>query len=74
MKDISQIADYCVREGLENTEDGSWTITFDEVWEHFNVDLSCNHEVRDELIKILRVRDEIADIVATEDEFEIEYN
>lgn len=72
--EIARIADYCVSEGAENTSDGLWAITFDEVCEHFNIDLSDDSEIRDDLLDILRTREEIAEIVATEDEFEIKYS
>ena len=72
--EIARIADYCVSEGAENTSDGLWAITFDEVCEHFNIDLSDDPEIRDDLLDILRTREEIAEIVATEDEFEIKYS
>lgn len=72
--EIARIADYCVSEGAENTSDGLWAITFDEVCEHFNIDLSDDPEIRDDLLNILRTREEIAEIVATEDEFEIKYS
>ena len=72
--EIARIADYCVSEGAENTSDGLWAITFDEVCEHFNIDLSDNPEIRDDLLDILRTREEIAEIVATDDEFEIKYS
>lgn len=35
--EIARIADYCVSEGAENTSDGLWAITFDEVCEHFKL-------------------------------------
>lgn len=72
--EIARIADYCVSEGAENTSDGLWAITFDEVCEHFNIDLSDDPEIRDDLLDILRTREEIAEIVATEDGFEIRYS
>lgn len=72
--EIARIADYCVSEGAENTSDGLWAITFDEVCEHFNIDLSDDSEIRDDLLDILRTREEIAEIVATEDGFEIKYS
>ncbi len=72
--EIARIADYCVSEGAENTSDGLWAITFDEVYEHFNIDLSDDPEIRDDLLDILRTREEIAEIVATEDGFEIRHS
>ena len=72
--EIARIADYCVSEGAENTSDGLWAITFDEVYEHFNIDLSDDPEIRDDILDILRTREEIAEIVATEDGFEIRYS
>lgn len=72
--EIARIADYCVSEGAENTSDGLWAITFDEVCEHFDIDLSDDPEIRDDLLDILRTREEIAEIVATDDEFEIKYS
>ena len=44
------------------------------MYEHFNIDLSDDPEIRDDILDILRTREEIAEIVATEDEFEIRYS
>ena len=72
--ELARIADYCVSEGAENTSDGLWAITFDEIHEQFDMDVSENSGIQEELLDLLRTRQEIAKIIATEDEFEIQYS
>lgn len=71
--EIARIADYCVTEGTDNTSDGLWTITFDEIREHFGIDVFNDNGMQEMILDRLRIRDEVAEIVATEDEFEIKY-
>lgn len=72
--ELALIADYCVSEGLGNTSDGLWSITFDEIREHYSLDFSEDHGLKEPLLDMLRARDEVAEIVMTEDEFEIKYS
>ena len=72
--EIARIADYCVTEGTGNTSDGLWTITFDEIREHFGIDVSNDDGMKEMILDRLRSRDEVSEIVATEDEFEIKYS
>lgn len=34
---IRRLADYCVREGTEHTEDGKWSVSYDELYYHSTV-------------------------------------
>lgn len=71
--EIAKIADFLVTEGTGNTSDGLWAVTFDEIREHFGVDVSNDDGIKEMLLDRLRTRDEVAEIVSTEDEFEIKY-
>jgi hypothetical protein len=71
---LEKLADYCVSEGSENTEDGKWTISFDELYEHFGTEIAPNNGWGEMLLAKLKDRDEIDTIIATEDEFEIQYH
>lgn len=72
--ELALIADYCVSEGVGNTSDGLWAISFDEICEHYGIDFSEDNGLRETLLDMLRARDEVAEIVMTEDEFEIKYS
>lgn len=72
--ELALIADYCVSEGVGNTSDGLWAISFDEICEHYGIDFSEDNGLRETLLDMFRARDEVAEIVMTEDEFEIKYS
>ena len=71
---VNMIADYCVTEGTQNTSDGAWAISFDEVYEHLNVDIVEDSGLDELVLRELQMRDEVAEAIQTEDGYEITYH
>lgn len=72
---IRQLADYCVREGVDNTEDGKWPVSYEELSYHFDSTTitSCNGMGR-LLYKELQQKEEINELIMTEDCIEMTYH
>ena len=66
-KKLKQLADYAVREGLEHSEDGQWAVSYEELFYHFGVDVSDSNDIGKLLKEELRQREEIHELVMTED-------
>ena len=71
---LNQLARYCVNEGTENTEDGKWSISYDELYYHFGVTVTDVNQNGKLLAKELKERDEINELIMTEDAIEITYH
>lgn len=71
---LNKLADYCVEEGISNTEDGKWTITYDELYEHFGTVVTPSNGWGEMLLAKLKLQDEVDAVIATEDEFEMDYH
>lgn len=71
---LKQLADYCVHEGCEFSENGYWSISYDELFHHFGEDVSDVNENGKELEKELKQRDEINELIMTEDCIEMTYH
>ena len=72
--DLKRLADYAIGEGVENTEDGHWAVTYDELFYHFCVNVSDTNENGKLLEKELRQREEINELIMTEDCIEMTYH
>lgn len=71
---LKQLTNYAVREGLEHTEDGRWAISYDELYYHFGADISDTNENGKLLAEELRKKEEINELIMTEDCIEITYH
>lgn len=69
--EIARIADYCVTEGAGNTTDGVWAISFDEIYDHYGMEISKDGGLSDMLVQQLKAMDEIEDVEVTEDEINL---
>lgn len=69
--EIARIADYCVTEGAGNTTDGVWAISFDEIYDHYGMELSKDGALSDMLVRQLKAMDEIEEVEVTEDEINL---
>lgn len=73
--DIRQLADYCIREGTANSEDGSWAVTYEELSHHFDEAAVSNQNGFGKLLKEeLQQREEINELIMTEDCIEMTYH
>ena len=69
---IKKLADYAVCKGKENTYDGKWTITYDELYYHFGASVTPENA---QLLKAeLDEREEVSDCIIAEDCIEIAYH
>lgn len=73
-KKLKQLADYAVTEGLEHSEDGRWAVSYEELLYHFGVDVSDINENGKLLEEELRQREEINELIMTEDCIEMTYH
>lgn len=71
---LKDMTDYCVKEGITHSEDGSWTISFDELYEHFGTEIKPNNGWGEMLLEKVKQQAEVDEIITTEDEFEIQYH
>jgi hypothetical protein len=73
-KQIQKLADYCISEGIQNTGDGLWSISYDELHEHFDASVTDTNSTGQLLREELQQRKEVADCIMTEDSIEIAYH
>lgn len=65
---VRRLADYCVREGVDNTEDGKWSVSYDELYYHFdNTTITSRNGMGRLLHEELQQREEINELIMTED-------
>lgn len=72
-KQIQTMAEELIREGTAHSENGSWVVGFDEISQHFDTTITGQNELGKMLIEELKTRDEVSEIIATEDCLEMNY-
>ncbi len=70
---LSQLADQIIREGTQQTGNGTWSIYFDEIQERYHVPVSPNNGIGSMLLETLQARPEMAEIEPMEDGFDMTY-
>lgn len=71
---LKKLVNYCVSEGTEHTEDGNWAISYNELYYHFGVDVNDANGNGKALAEALKKRDEVAELIMTEDCIEINFH
>ncbi len=72
---IQRLADYCVREGVDNTEDGKWSVSYDELYYHFDSTTITSRNGMGRLLREeLQQKEEINELIMTEDCIEMTYH
>lgn len=71
---IRQLANYCVSEGTQHSEDGSWSIPYEELKHHFSAEISDTNGNGQLLREELQQREEINELIMAEDCIEISYH
>ena len=72
---IRRLADYCIREGTDHTEDGKWSVSYDELYYHFDSTAITNCNGMGRLLREeLQQREEINELIMTEDCIEMTYH
>lgn len=59
---LNQLADKIIRESMQSTPNGTWSIYFDEIQERYHVPVSENNGIGSMLKNILETRPELAEI------------
>lgn len=71
---LKKLADYAVRKGTEHTADGQWSVSYDELYYHVGEEISDTNENGKLLEKELRQREEINELIMTEDCIEMTFH
>ena len=71
---LKMLVDYAVREGNEHTTDGRWSVSYDELYYHFGEQVTDVNENGKMLEEELRQREEINELIMTEDAIEMTYH
>lgn len=71
---LKQLADYAIREGTEFSEHGYWSVSYEELLYHFGAEVSNTNELGKALEKELKQREEINELIMTEDAIEMTYH
>lgn len=72
---IRRLADYCVWEGVDNTEDGKWSVSYDELYYHFDSTTITSRNGMGRLLREeLQQKEEINELIMTEDCIEMTYH
>lgn len=72
-KHIQTMAEDLIKQGTAQTANGSWVIGFDEISQHFDTTITLQNGIGQMLIAELKARDEVSEIIATEDCLEMTY-
>lgn len=73
-EDLKRIARYCVTSGTQNTTNGKWSVSYDELSHHFDVDKTDINGNAQLLTDMLNQQEEINDLMMTEDCIEMTYH
>lgn len=72
-RQILMLADEIIKNGTQNTGNGTWTTYFDEIQERYGVHVTPNNGIGTLLLRDLTNSDEIAEIEPMEDGLDITY-
>lgn len=68
---IRRLADYAVRQCCDNSENCYWSVSYDELCHRFGAEVTDNNENGRLLEEELRQREEINELIMTEDAIEM---
>ena len=71
---IKRLADYAVRQCCDNSDNCYWSVSYDELHHHFGAEITDSNENGKLLEKELRQREEINELIMTEDAIEMTYH
>lgn len=72
--EIKRLANYVVSEGTDNTEDGTWSNSYDEFFYHFDTTVTPTNGIGQLLKEELEQREEVAECIMAEDSIEMTYH
>ncbi len=71
---LKMLADYAVRKGTEHTAGGQWSVSYDELYHRFGEEFTDTNENGRLLEEELRQREEINELIMTEDCIEMTFH
>lgn len=71
---IKQLADYAISECIQHSEDGRWSISYEELRDRFSARVFAGNRNSRLLEEELRQREEINELIMTEDCIEMTYH
>ena len=72
-KNIQTMAEELIREGVAQTSNGKWIVSFEEISQHFDCTVTPNNGIGQMLIAELEARDDVANLVIAEDHMEMAF-
>ena len=70
---LNQLADRIIRDGTQNTSNGTWAVYFDEIKEQYGVTLNSDNGIGSMFHSILEARSEMAEVELMEDGFDMTF-
>ena len=70
---LNQLADQIIKDGTQNTSNGTWVVYFDEIKEQYDVILSPDNGTGSMLLSILEARPEMAEVEPMEDGYDMTF-
>lgn len=70
---LSELADHIIKEGTQNTGNGSWTVYFDKLEEQYGIYLDASNGIGSMLLSLLEARPEVSEIEPMEDGFDMSF-
>ena len=71
---IKRLADYAVRQCCDNSDNCYWSVSYDELYHHFGAEVTDSNENGKLIEEELRQREEINELIMTEDAIEMTYH
>ncbi|CUX31911.1 hypothetical protein BN3590_00763 [Clostridium sp. C105KSO15] len=72
-QEISMLADKIIKDGTQNTSNGTWVIYFDEIEDQYGVRVTANNGIGTMLFGILEARPEMAEVEPMEDGYDMTF-
>lgn len=70
---LSELADHIIKEGTQNTGNGSWAVYFDKLEEQYGINFDPSNGIGSMLLSLLEARPEISEIEPMEDGFDMSF-
>ena len=70
---LNQLAEQIIRDGTQNTSNGTWTVSFDEIKEQYDITLNSGNGIGSMLLSILEARAEMAEVEPMEDGYDMTF-
>lgn len=70
---LGKLADQIIRDGTQNTSNGTWAVYFDEIKEQYDVTLNFDNGIGAMLLSIMEARPEMAEVEPMEDGYDMTF-